>query len=93
VQLILDIPDDLAAALRASLGDDLGRAALERFALDGYQAGTLSRYQVQRLLGFDNRWNVEEWLGARGANLQYRLADLEQDRVTLDHILGLAGAN
>lgn len=88
MQLTLDIPDDLAAQLRAAVGDDLGRAALEQLALEGYQAGTMSRYQVQRLLGFDNRWDTEEWLGCRGAHVQYTIADLDDDRANLDRILG-----
>ena len=84
---MLDIPDDLAEPLRAALGDDLSRAALERFALDGYVAGKLSRFQVQRLLGFDNRWDAEAWLGARGAVLQYSVNELETDRANLDRVL------
>jgi len=50
----------------------------------------LSRHQVQRLLGFDNRWDAEEWLGTRGASVQYSLADLNQDRATLDRLFGMA---
>lgn len=60
MELTLTIPDDLATSLRQSLGEDLERAALERLTLDGYRAGHLSRYQVQRLLGFDNRYDAEE---------------------------------
>ena len=60
----------------------------EAEALAGYLAGTLSRYQVQKMLGFDNRWDAEEWLGAQGATVQYTIADLDQDRATLDALLG-----
>lgn len=89
MQLTLDIPDDIAERLRAANGD-LNRSAVERIALAGYLDGTLSRYQVQRLLGFDNRWDAEEWLGSRGAALQYSNADLDQDRTNLDKLLGPA---
>ncbi len=60
----------------------------EAGALAGYLAGTLSRYQVQQLLGFDNRWDAEEWLGAHAATVQYTIADLDQDRATLNALLG-----
>ena len=90
MQLTLDIPDDIADRLRAALGGDLSRSAVERIALAGYLDGTLSRDQVQRLLGFDNRWDAEEWLGARGAAVQYAAADLDQDRASLDRLLGPA---
>ncbi|MBX9579625.1 MAG: UPF0175 family protein [Gemmataceae bacterium] len=89
MRLTLDIPDDIAARLAAAHGD-LGRAALGWLALDGYRAGALSRYQVQRLLGLGTRWEAEEWLGARWATAQYTAADLDQDRAALDRLLGPA---
>ncbi len=87
MELTLTIPDDLAALLRQSRGEDLGRAALESLTLDGYRAGHLSRYQVQRLLGFDNRYDTEEWLGCRGASPSYSSGDLRADRDTFDRLL------
>jgi len=83
MQLTLDIPDDLASALRAAHGDDLARAALERLAADGYESGRLSAYQVQRLLGLENRFQTQEWLGRMGVHQNYSLDDLESDRDTL----------
>ena len=50
--------------------------------------GALSRYQVQELLGFTNRWDTEDWLGRHQATVQYSLEDLEADRKTLDRLLG-----
>ncbi len=87
MELTLMIPDDLATSLRQTRGDDLGRAALESLAFDGYSAGHLSRYQVQRLLGFDNRYDTEEWLGRRGASPSYTSSDLRADSDTLDRLL------
>jgi Uncharacterised protein family (UPF0175) len=87
MELTLKIPDDLTAPLREAHGDDLGRAAIERLALGGYRAGKLSRYQVQRLLGFDNRYDTEEWLGRNGAVSNYTVDDLHADRETLDRLL------
>jgi hypothetical protein len=88
MQLAITIPDDIAAHLRATQGGDLARTAIEQIALAGYLVGTLSRYQVQRLLGFDNRWETEDWLGSHGATMQYTTAELDRDRVNLDHVLG-----
>lgn len=87
MQLTLDIPDDLAAALRAAHGDDLARAVLERLAVDGYQAGRLSAYQVQQLLGFGGRFETQAWLGRMGATEHYTLDDLEEDRRTLARVV------
>jgi Uncharacterised protein family (UPF0175) len=87
VELTFAIPDELSAPLHEAYGDDLGRAAVEQLALDGYRSGKLSRYQVQLLLGFDNRYDPENWLGDRAANLNYNLGDLQADQATLDQIL------
>lgn len=88
MQLTIDIPDDIADRLLDRHGGDAARAAVERIALAGYLDGTLSRYHVQRLLGFDNRWDAEEWLGARGAAAQFTAAELAADRASLDRLLG-----
>lgn len=87
MQFTLEIPDALAERLYDMVGPDLGRAAIERLALEGYESGSLTRYEVQQLLGFDNRWDTEAWLGRHGAHVDYSIADLEADRVTLDRIL------
>jgi hypothetical protein len=79
MQLTLEIPDDLVSALRAAHGDNLPRAAIEQLAVEGYRSGKLSRFQVQQLLGFDNRWDAEAWLGKKGLNLNYSAEDLVAD--------------
>lgn len=84
----IQISEAVADHLRITQGEDLARAAVEQIALAGYLTGTLSRYRVQCLLGFDNRWDAEEWLGRRGACVQYSAADLETDRANLNHLLG-----
>lgn len=86
MQFTLHIPDDVAGSLRAAHGDDLGRAALERLALDGYQSGQLSAFQVQKLLGFDGRIETQAWLGRMGAHENYSVEDLEADRRTLGEL-------
>jgi hypothetical protein len=84
----IEIPQDAEALLRQAFGSRLNRAALESLAVEGYREGRLSRFEVQRILGFDNRWEVEEWLGGHGANVRYSTADLEADRRTLHEMLG-----
>ncbi|NOT01071.1 MAG: UPF0175 family protein [Phycisphaerales bacterium] len=84
----LQIPDDAAAALRRAWGDNLDRAALEALVMEGYRAGKLGIGTVRRLLGFDSRYETEEWLGSRGVHWNYGLDDLEADRRTLDRVFG-----
>ncbi|MFO0935122.1 MAG: UPF0175 family protein [Gemmataceae bacterium] len=82
--LTINIPDEIFSRLGVTHGGDVARSTVEKLALASYQDGTLSRFHVQQLLGFDNRWDTEEWIGARGATMQYSLEDLETDRRNLD---------
>jgi hypothetical protein len=87
MQLTFNIPDQLVTALREAYGENLSKAVLEHFLLSGYQAGKISRYQVQTILGFDNRWDTENWLGERGAHARYGIEDLHADRDTFDRLI------
>ncbi len=87
MHLTIELPEDIAHHLRQSHAPtELERVAVEQLALAGYLSGTLSQFQVQRMLGFDSRWDAERWLGAQGATLQYSLSDLEADRANLSHL-------
>ncbi|CAN5618794.1 hypothetical protein BH11PLA2_BH11PLA2_19330 [soil metagenome] len=79
----LTIPEQLAGALQLQHGPDLSRAALETFAIDGYRNRSLSRYQVQQLLGFSNRFDTESWLGDHGVTMNYGEQQLEEDGVVI----------
>jgi hypothetical protein len=88
MNVTIHIPDEFVSSLCEAHGADLSRAAIEQLALEGYRSQKLSQFQVQQLLGFDSRWETEQWLGQRGACLNYGLEDLDSDRETLDRILG-----
>ena len=89
--LTIHIPEDAEQALREAWGENLDRAALEALVIEAYRTGKLGISQVRRLLGFESRWEAEQWLGTRGVNWNYSLDDLEADRRTLDRILGREG--
>jgi predicted HTH domain antitoxin len=78
VQVTLDIPDDISAALE-SQWRDLPRQALEALAVEGYRTGALSETQVRRLLGFETRLAVHALLKEHRVPLRYTEADLEDD--------------
>jgi hypothetical protein len=79
VQVTFDIPDELAAELGMA---DLSRAALEALALEGYRSERLTESEIRRLLGFETRMEVHDFLKEHGAYLHYSLADMEKDRET-----------
>lgn len=87
MQLNVSNPDSLVGPQTADHCNGHERAALERLALDGYQAGNLSTFQVQNLLGLADRYDTQSWLGQMGAHEHYSLADLAADRQSLDRLL------
>ncbi len=81
MQVVLDIPDEMARQIAAS-GEGLSRTALEALALEGYRTQRLSESEVRRLLGFRTRMDVHAFLKEHGCYLNYSVADLEQDMET-----------
>jgi predicted HTH domain antitoxin len=84
MNLILDIPDELAE--RLSAGGAIERQALEALAVEAYRAGRLSKPELRRLLGFGTRATLDGFLKARGVLEPYDQADLERDREDLRRI-------
>ena len=81
MQLTIELPDELLEALSAS-GRDVSRAALEAVALEAYRERKLSTAQLQRLLGYETRMEVDSFLKEHRVELEYTLEDLERDRET-----------
>ena len=75
------LPEDIA--LRANPA----REALEALAVEGYRSGVLTAYQVQRLLGFETRYELDGFLKAHSVwEHAYSLEDFERDRQTLEEL-------
>jgi hypothetical protein len=79
MQLTLDLPDELSAALASSV-QDLPRAVVEALALEAYRVNKLSTAQLRRLLGYRTRAQVHAFLKQHGVYLRYGPSDLEHDR-------------
>ncbi len=87
MQITIEIPDDLAHQLAASLGN-LPRHALESFIIEAYRQKSLSAAEVQRLLALPSRLSTDAFLKQHHAHLHYTETDLDQDLAALDHLLG-----
>jgi len=81
-----DIPDPIEQELAKQVGD-VSQAAKEALVIESYRTGRLSIGQVARVLGFETRFQAEEWLGKHGVSWNYSLDDLEADRETLRQLL------
>lgn len=61
----MEIPDELSRDLSEKF-PNLGRAALEAFAAEGYSHRLLSIVQVRKLLGFESKWEAQAFLSQHG---------------------------
>lgn len=56
MQITVELPDDFAEH------DQPAREAIEALAIAGYCSGALSSFQTLRLLGFETRYELDEFL-------------------------------
>jgi hypothetical protein len=77
MQITLELPDELAGE-----SNDLPRALLESFALQGYRSGKLTEEQVRKILGYGTRMQVHGFLKEHGVYLASTLEDLDRDTET-----------
>jgi uncharacterized protein UPF0175 len=81
MQITLELPEDIAEGLE-STWNDLARAALESLALEAYRSHALTAAQLRRLLAFETRMEVDDFLKKHGI-FDYSAVDFGQDRQTL----------
>ncbi len=87
MDVLLQVPDDIVERLQVRL-EDLPRHALESLAADFYRARLLTSAEVQRMLGFQTRWQTDAFLKGKEAYLRYSAADLERDIETFRKLSG-----
>jgi hypothetical protein len=84
MELTVTIPDDIAA--RFDAGADLGRLVLEALALAEYRVGRLARGEMQRILGFATRGELDGFLKERGVAESMAADEFEREQLDLDRI-------
>ncbi len=68
--------------------DEVSRMVLEQVALDGFKSGQLTTAQVRRILGFESRLEVYDFLAAHGVPwVDYSVEDAERERALLKKVL------
>ena len=82
MNVIVEIPDDVAQRLAAD-GGDLSRRALEALAAEEYKRGRLTKPELRRLLGLETSVELDAFFKAHEILGTYTAADLEQDRQDL----------
>jgi hypothetical protein len=80
MEVTIHLPDDIAQRLQDKLGN-LPRRILEDIVLDGYRARILGESDIKRLLGFETRFEVHDFLFEHQEPFS-TLEDLRHDRET-----------
>ncbi len=83
-EIVVEIPGDLAEALRVPPGEEVSRLRLE-LAVRLYQKGILSFGKARQLAGM-TKWEFHALLGEEGIIRRYDLEDLERDLRTLESL-------
>ncbi len=84
MSVTFELPKDVERDLRERFGD-LGQVAKEAFLVQSYRENSLSVGQIARILQM-GVIETQAWLSERGAQIDYSLQDLEEDRETLDKL-------
>lgn len=82
MNVYISVPDSIVRKLETRW-PDLSRRAQEALALEAYRSGILTEAEVQEMLGFLSRWEVEAFLKRAQAYLAYTEDDLERDIATI----------
>jgi predicted HTH domain antitoxin len=83
MQITIDIPDDLAYHL-VNDQSNLERTMLELCVIEAYRNARISAGKARELLGFSTQLELDAFFKAKGVDLQYDKAALEQDLNTLN---------
>ncbi len=86
MEYTIPIPDDVANKIQ-DRWEDVPSKVLESFALAAYNDGIITEYEVQKILNFSSRWEVEEFLKKNKAYLNYTESDLDQDMKNLNEVI------
>jgi len=80
----VSLPDELLS----QDDNEISRKVLEQVALDGFRSGQLTTAQVRRILGFESRLEVYDFLAAHGVPwVDYSVEDAERERALLKKVL------
>lgn len=85
MNVTVEIPDSLAQSLRA-VGGDISRRVLEALALEEYKSGRLTEAELRQVLGFETRYELDEFLKRHEVWLDYGEEDLARERATLERL-------
>lgn len=83
MEITLTIPDEVAAGIQNGSKLPVSRKLLEMAALEGYKSGLLTLAQIQAMLGFESRFELDGFLKDHGVLFQYSPEEIEEELATI----------
>ena len=82
MEIVLRIPDEIAAQIQNGSGEPVARRVLELTALEAYRQRLLTTTQLRRMLGFATRYQLDGFLKAHGILFDYSPEELAREAET-----------
>jgi hypothetical protein len=83
MEIVVTIPDNVAAEIQNGSTTPLSRQLLELAALEGYKSGRFTLPQIQAMLGFESRFELDGFLKAHGVLFEYSPEEIEEELETI----------
>jgi hypothetical protein len=87
MDVVIQIPDEIAAAIRNGSNDPVSRRVLELTAIQAHEADLITEYEVMELLGFEDREELYAFFKQHDVRSKYSIDDLNTDLATLSRLL------
>lgn len=90
MEIVLTLPDEVAANLQNGGSKSISRSVLELIAVDGYKSGKLSHVAVGRLLNLETPVDVDGFLKEHDVyNVDYTDEELTRQEEVSHHLASL----
>lgn len=86
-QAVLNIPDDVAAAIRSGTSAPLSRRLLELAAIKAHEADIITEREVMEMLSFEDREELYAFFKRYDVRSKYTAEDFASERAALDALL------
>jgi hypothetical protein len=84
--LTVDLPEEIASRF-ATTQAELGRCVLEGLALLGFNQGSLTAFEVGRMLGHHSRWETDDFLKSHHARPDHDADEIECELLAAESLL------
>jgi arginine repressor len=87
MEVTVEIPDQIAAAIRNGTDDSVSRSLLELAAIQAHEQDMLTEYEVMEMLGFETREELYTFFKRHNIRSTFTAEDLKNDQITLINVL------